>query len=202
MSPHNVGGVYSIIGGELDEDGGDGEMSSLPEYCSESEGIVTEDSVKGLIRSSEDIAGFGMPYRRRAIQRCSLCACQLDVDVEWRCSRVEAFDMAGICRARLRSSGEQRGDVLGRAAFTRSLCQFDVNFNHLLFVFATKRSFANISTHLKDKLRPSHNNVAIMDDDPNHIVLINEFCGLTGISPSLVSTACSARPNVPLLIPS
>lgn len=55
--PHRVGGVYSIIGGELEEDGGDGEISSLPEYCSESEGMVIEDSVKALIRSSEDMAG-------------------------------------------------------------------------------------------------------------------------------------------------
>ncbi len=54
--PHNVGGLYRIIGGELEEDGGDGERSSLPEYCSESEGIVIEDSVKGLI--SDDMAGF------------------------------------------------------------------------------------------------------------------------------------------------
>lgn len=57
-NPHSVGGVYRIIGGELEEDGGEGEMSSLPEYCSESEGIVMEDSVKGLTRSSEDMAGF------------------------------------------------------------------------------------------------------------------------------------------------
>lgn len=56
--PHNVGGVYRIIGGELEDDGGEGEMSSLPEYCSESEGIVIEDSVNGLTRSSEDMAGF------------------------------------------------------------------------------------------------------------------------------------------------
>jgi hypothetical protein len=33
-------------------------MSSLPEYCSESEGMVIEDSVKG----SEDMVGF---YIRR-----------------------------------------------------------------------------------------------------------------------------------------
>lgn len=43
--PHRVGGEYKIIGGEL-EDGGEGESSSLPEYCSESEGMVTEDSVR------------------------------------------------------------------------------------------------------------------------------------------------------------
>jgi hypothetical protein len=35
-------------------------MSSLPEYCSESEGMVIEDSVKGLIDSSDDMAGFGV----------------------------------------------------------------------------------------------------------------------------------------------
>jgi hypothetical protein len=57
-SPQNVGGVYRIIGGELEEDGGEGEMSSLPEYCSESEGMVIEDSVKGLTWSSEDMVGF------------------------------------------------------------------------------------------------------------------------------------------------
>jgi len=38
-SPQNVGGVYRIIGGELEDDRGEGEMSSLPEYCSESEGM-------------------------------------------------------------------------------------------------------------------------------------------------------------------
>jgi hypothetical protein len=49
-SPHSVGGVYSIIGGELEEDRGEGERSSLSllEYRSESEGMVIEDSVKGL----------------------------------------------------------------------------------------------------------------------------------------------------------
>jgi hypothetical protein len=62
-SPHSVGGVYSIIGGELEEDGGDGERSSLslPEYCSESEGMVIEDSVKGLTRSSDDMISIGQP---------------------------------------------------------------------------------------------------------------------------------------------
>ena len=64
-SPHRVGGLYRIIGGELEEDGGDGEMSSLPEYCSESEGIVIEDSVRGLARSSEDMMGVRMPHVRR-----------------------------------------------------------------------------------------------------------------------------------------
>ena len=53
-SPQIVGGVYNIIGGELEDDGGEGEKSSLSllEYRSESEGIVIEDSVKGL---SEDM---------------------------------------------------------------------------------------------------------------------------------------------------
>jgi hypothetical protein len=57
-NPHRVGGEYRISGGELEEEGGDGERSSLPEYCSESEGIVIEDSVNVLIRSSDDILGF------------------------------------------------------------------------------------------------------------------------------------------------
>jgi hypothetical protein len=57
-SPQSVGGVYSIIGGELEEDGGDGEISSLPEYGSESEGMVIADSVKGLDWISDDMAGF------------------------------------------------------------------------------------------------------------------------------------------------
>ena len=56
--PQRVGGLYNIRGGELEEDGGDGEISSLPEYCSESEGIVIEDSLKGLADGSEDMAGF------------------------------------------------------------------------------------------------------------------------------------------------
>lgn len=49
-SPQMVGGVYNIIGGELEEDGGEGERSSLSllEYLSESEGMVIEDSVRGL----------------------------------------------------------------------------------------------------------------------------------------------------------
>ena len=55
--PQSVGGLYNIIGGELEEDGGDGEISSLPEYCSESEGIVIDDSVKGLA-GSEDMVDF------------------------------------------------------------------------------------------------------------------------------------------------
>lgn len=50
--------MYSIIGGELEEDGGDGEISSLPEYGSESEGMVIADSVKGLDWISDDMAGF------------------------------------------------------------------------------------------------------------------------------------------------
>ena len=61
-SPQSVGGLYSIIGGELEEEGGEGESSSLPEYCSESEGMVIEDSVRGL---SEDMAGFAMPRYRQ-----------------------------------------------------------------------------------------------------------------------------------------
>ena len=56
-TPQTVGGLYRIIGGELDEEGGDGEISSLPEYCSESERMVTEDSVKGLL-GSEAMAIF------------------------------------------------------------------------------------------------------------------------------------------------
>jgi hypothetical protein len=47
-----------MSGGELEDEGGDGESSSLPEYCSESDGIVTEDSVMGLIRSSDAILKF------------------------------------------------------------------------------------------------------------------------------------------------
>lgn len=46
------------MAGELDEEGGDGEsssISSLPEYCSESEGMVIEDSVRGL---SEDMVNL------------------------------------------------------------------------------------------------------------------------------------------------
>ena len=58
--PHNVGGVYNIIRGESDEEGGEGEMSSLPEYCSESEGIVIEDSDKGIISASEDMMEISM----------------------------------------------------------------------------------------------------------------------------------------------
>jgi hypothetical protein len=46
--PHNVGGEYSIIGEFEEEGGGEGESSSLPEYCSESEGIVIDDSVSGM----------------------------------------------------------------------------------------------------------------------------------------------------------
>jgi hypothetical protein len=34
--------------GELEEEGGEGDSSSLPEYCSESDGIVIVDSVKGV----------------------------------------------------------------------------------------------------------------------------------------------------------
>lgn len=46
--PHNVGGEYKIIG-EFEEDGGgEGDSSSLPEYCSESEGIVIDDSESGM----------------------------------------------------------------------------------------------------------------------------------------------------------
>ena len=47
INPHIVGREYRIICGELEDDGGDGERSSLPEYCSESDGMVTEDSVRG-----------------------------------------------------------------------------------------------------------------------------------------------------------
>ena len=55
--PHRLGGEYKITGDGLEEDGGDIESSSLPEYCSESEGMVTEDSVKAFGRSLEDIVG-------------------------------------------------------------------------------------------------------------------------------------------------
>jgi hypothetical protein len=61
--PHNVGGEYSIIG-EFEEDGGgEGESSSLPEYCSESDGIVIDDSVSGM--RSEAIFTEGILRRRQ-----------------------------------------------------------------------------------------------------------------------------------------
>jgi hypothetical protein len=53
--PHKVGGEYNIIGELEEEDGGEGESSSLPEYCSESDGIVMDDSVSGM--PSEAIMG-------------------------------------------------------------------------------------------------------------------------------------------------
>lgn len=50
-----VGGWYRITAGEED-DGGDAESSSgLVEYCSLSERIVTPDSAKGFVASSEDM---------------------------------------------------------------------------------------------------------------------------------------------------
>ena len=53
--PHNVGGEYNIIGEFEEEGGGEGESSSLPEYCSESDGMVIDDSVSGM--RSEAILG-------------------------------------------------------------------------------------------------------------------------------------------------
>ena len=46
-----------MMAGEEDE-GGDVEISSPPEYCSLSERIVTPDSARWLERSSEAIAGL------------------------------------------------------------------------------------------------------------------------------------------------
>jgi hypothetical protein len=57
--PQIVGGEYNIMG-EFEEGGGDGESSSLPEYCSESEGIVMVDSVRGV--RSDAILHGGMTY--------------------------------------------------------------------------------------------------------------------------------------------
>ena len=57
IKPHRLGGVYNTTGDGLEEDGGDIDISSLPEYCSESEGMVTEESVMGLGRSWDDMAG-------------------------------------------------------------------------------------------------------------------------------------------------
>jgi hypothetical protein len=54
---HRLGGEYKTTGDGLEEEGGDIEISSLPEYCSESEGMVTDDSVKALDRSLEDMVG-------------------------------------------------------------------------------------------------------------------------------------------------
>ena len=54
-SPQNEGGVYRISGGELEEDGGDEDNSSFPEYCSESEGMVKDDSVIALCPFSDDM---------------------------------------------------------------------------------------------------------------------------------------------------
>lgn len=48
ISPHRLGGEYRINGVGLEEEGGESERSSLPEYCSESEGMVMEDSVRGV----------------------------------------------------------------------------------------------------------------------------------------------------------
>lgn len=46
--PQNVGGEYNIIGEFEEEGGGEGDSSSFPEYCSESDGIVIDDSVSGM----------------------------------------------------------------------------------------------------------------------------------------------------------
>jgi hypothetical protein len=64
---HRLGGEYKTTGDGLEEEGGDIEISSLPEYCSESEGMVTDDSVKALDRSLEDMFGVWVlqqKYRR------------------------------------------------------------------------------------------------------------------------------------------
>lgn len=74
-SPQSVGGWYNIIGGELEDDGGDGERSSLslPEYCSESEGMVIEDSLKGLVRSSDAIVQLSSPVKEEEDIRSEIC---------------------------------------------------------------------------------------------------------------------------------
>jgi hypothetical protein len=94
-NPHIVGGVYSIIRGELDEDGGDGEMSSLPEYCSESEGMVIEDSVKG----SEDMVGV---YIHRG--RLTECDCGFGGNVGYGEGRLELLKLLIVA-----GSSEKRG---------------------------------------------------------------------------------------------
>lgn len=43
--------------GELPDDGGEGESSSLAEYCSLSEGMVRDDSERGSARSEAIVAG-------------------------------------------------------------------------------------------------------------------------------------------------
>jgi hypothetical protein len=48
--------------GELEDEGGDGESSSLPEYCSESEGMVIEDSDSGI--RSDAIVAYVMKLNR------------------------------------------------------------------------------------------------------------------------------------------
>ncbi len=172
-------------------------MSSLPEYCSESEGMVIEDSVKGLTRSSEDIAGFWIPCRRHTIRQCSMCACQLDVDAEWRYSRVEALVSGGKCRARLKSSWRAAG-LTFLCAFTRSLCQFNVNSN-IFCPLLPQGYLLKHFKHPKGNLRSSHNNDAIMTDHPSHDELISQFVDLTGASPADVSNGCSTRPSAPKL---
>jgi hypothetical protein len=62
-------------------------------------------------------------------------------------------------------------------------------FKQLLFAFATILSFEKISKHLRDNLRPSHNNIAAMADNPSHDELISQFVDLTGASPTDVSSA-------------
>ena len=71
--PHRLGGEYKITGDGLEEDGGDIESSSLPEYCSESEGMVTDDSVRALGRSLEDIVGCLCALSKIATDSLTIC---------------------------------------------------------------------------------------------------------------------------------
>ena len=88
-------------------------MSSLPEYCSESEGIVIEDSDKGIISTSEDIVKDLISQKVEDLQLVNhntrllfpgllVCARQ----------QSEAFDIRGKfrCRSRAFALALRRGD--------------------------------------------------------------------------------------------
>jgi hypothetical protein len=73
--------------------------------------------------------------------------------------------------------------------FMRFALSVHREFKQLLSAFATISSFGNILKYLRDNLRPSHNNIAAMADNPSHDELISQFVDLTGASPEDVSLA-------------
>jgi hypothetical protein len=152
--PQRVGGEYRISGGEL-EDGGEGESSSLPEYCSESEGIVTEDSARESCDAMMNVIRTNnQPITPNCVRK-KIASRSQDDDVE-----EEAIDclllrlMFGKFPVRLIHSWVELGSLGGRGANVTA--ELPLHYQTTLtFIYTSPSASPTSSTSTQDCRRDS-----------------------------------------------